>query len=106
MAEDLEREADDAEFIAKAFGPPAAAPTPPDRELEEPRTPTKVKQRGRPFTFKPGTRQPAKQPDVVTGELPWWATTKRGEMTKTAEHEQARMSGSKVAKRVSGAINE
>lgn len=60
------------------------------------------KKRGRPFTFKPGTRQPAPPPAKVTGELPWWARAKPGEMTTTAKQERERMQNSKEAKQVPG----
>jgi hypothetical protein len=48
--------------------------------------------------YKPGTRQPAAAPAKVTGEPPWWAKTKPGEMTKTAEEHRQRMASSKEAK--------
>lgn len=66
------------------------------------------KKRGRgatPFNnqpFKPGTRQPAPPPAKVTGELPWWARAKPGEMTTTAKQERERMQNSKEAKQVPG----
>lgn len=56
--------------------------------------------------FKPALRQPAPKKEYPTGELPWWAKTKPGEMTKTAEAEKYRMATSREAKRVSGAIND
>lgn len=66
------------------------------------------KKRGRgatPFhnqSFKPGTRQPAPPPAKPTGELPWWARAKPGEMTTTAKQERERMQNSKEAKQVPG----
>jgi len=47
---------------------------------------------------KPGTRQPAATAKV-TGELPWWAKAKPGEMTKTAEEQRERMQASKEGRR-------
>lgn len=73
-------------------------------------TPPKKRGRGAtPFhnqSFKPGTRQPAPPPAQVTGELPWWARAKPGEMTETAKREQTRMSSHKEAKRVPGFVND
>ena len=53
-------------------------------------------------SYKPGTRQPDPPPAKVTGEQPWWARAKPGEMTKTAHEERERMQNSKAAKQVSG----
>jgi hypothetical protein len=73
---------------------------------EAPPAPAK-KKRGRPFSFKPGMRQPKPAaPKIGETGRNWWETTKPGEMTKTAEQEQTRMSGSKIAKRVHGSIND
>lgn len=53
--------------------------------------------------FKPGTRQEKPKPLLVPeGALPWWATVKPGEMTKTAIVEEKRMRSSKAAQQISG----
>lgn len=147
MAVDLEHEANEAEFISKAFGgPPAKTPAPMrmakvrtpksakpqpfkrhddfgdkedldvDPELEEldaelhqtvttvaPRHTPERAFRGRGVT--PGTRQPAPA-SVATGERPWWATAKPGEMTKAAGEQQDRMKASREAKRLQSRIND
>lgn len=54
--------------------------------------------------YKPGTRNIEKTTAKSTGELPWWAKTKPGEMTAAAEHELPRMKASKEAKRLNGAF--
>lgn len=45
---------------------------------------------------------PPKRPAIPIGELPWYATAKPGEMTKTAEARQTQMSNSKEGLRISG----
>jgi len=56
--------------------------------------------------FKAGTRQPAAPAATITGELPWWAKTPLGAMTKTAEAELPRMQRSKEGHRVKGHVND
>lgn len=61
-----------------------------------------------PPRMKPGHRQPARPPDRVTGERPWWARTKPGELTRAATARQTEMSAeaSRRGIRVDSRINE
>jgi len=63
----------DADDVDEAIEVPAPAPRPP---------------------FKAGTRQPAKADSKPTGDLPWWARVKPGEMTKVATEKADEMSKS------------
>lgn len=77
-----------------------------DAELHEDLPPAPKPRRSTFNTFKPGPRQPAPKPAVATGEPPWWAKVKPGEMTKAAEAEQARMRSSKIGMRLGSVIHE
>lgn len=57
---------------------------------------------------KPALRQSPPAQKTKLGESPWWASVKPGEMTKTAEAQIERMETErpKVARSVSGRINE
>jgi len=52
------------------------------------------------------TRQSVKPGAEPSGELPWWATAKLGEMTSTAEQQRERMQASPQAKKVTGLVDE
>lgn len=57
-------------------------------------------------SFKPGHRVPQPTTAKASGEPPWWAKAKPGEMTATAQAERERMEKNKIAKSVTGRINE
>lgn len=68
-------------------------------EGDEPPAPPRAAVRKK-AAFKPGTRQAAKAPDRVTGERPWWAEAKPGELTAAAETRQREMSNSAVGRQL------
>jgi hypothetical protein len=56
--------------------------------------------------YKPGTRQAPPPPAKATGELPWWATARRGEMEKAAAAEQDRMKKSPIGHKLTTRVND
>lgn len=55
---------------------------------------------------RPALRQPTPVQQTQVGELPWWARAPREGMTSTAEAERARMEQSRIARTVTGRVNE
>lgn len=55
---------------------------------------------------RPALRQPAPAQQTTVGERPWWARAEPGTMTSTAEAERARMEQSRIARTVTGRVNE